>query len=442
MRMKQLCLVLLLCSLMGSHVLAEEPHIHSFGGSSKDSPLDAIVLRDGVILIVGSTLSNDGDVSYRFNTSKDYCDAWAICLDRYHNIRYPVLIGNSNTAYEQFVSAAPLPNGGFALFYEYIDDLEHKFELLFFNDYGELQDIIAIPEGTTSVYMLDDGYITAGGFREYYADNNETGGPWLSRFSFDGTMLWHRSYPTLTPWSLLDIRQDGAQLLCSGTWREAFEYSGNILSMDGNGNIIWNYITEPIGFARLDKVTPMGDGGAVAVGWKSGPDEEDGGLVVRVDCTGKLMWSKTIYRPDSAWFTDVLRMGDGVMISGMQMFEENDKLFTSGWILQLDASGQIGHELGRESLLGMGSSILVRGTDSYPYFICSGGTYTGAEDFFMMRIGNLPAASDDAVISASQEELPKEDSVDKVDDVVQEKELSSQSKLDESDEFDGLEDFE
>lgn len=396
MRMKRICLTLLLLGLMGSLASADEPHIHSFGGSSKDLPLDAIVLRDGVFLFVGSTFSNDGDVSYRYNTSKDYCDAWAICLDRYHNIRYPVLVGDSNTAYEKFVTAAPLSDGGFALFYEYIDDQEHKFELMRYNHFGELQDIVAVPEGTTSVHVLDDGFIAAGGFREYYADANETQMPWLARLTFDGSTLWRHTYPDLTPWSLLDLKQDGDLLFCSGMWRESFEYSGNILCMDAKGNVLWNYITDPKGFATLDKVTPMGDGGAVAVGWKSGPDEDDGGLAVRVDGAGQLMWTNTVYRPDSAWFTDVLRMGDGVMVSGMQMYEEDEKLFTSGWIAQLDAKGQIIQELGRERLLGMGSSVLVRGTDSFPYYISCGGTYTGAEDFFMMRVGSTFAAVDEA----------------------------------------------
>lgn len=386
-RMKGIVLVLLIMVLLGNTAFAEYMHIHTFGGSGIDVPLDVIALRDGGFLMVGNTRSNDGDVSDRWNTSKDYCDALAIVIDSSHNIRFRILIGTSDSANEQFIKAIQLPDGGFALLYEYSDEETHKYELLRYNDSGTFIETIPIPKGTTAILGLDDGFLAAGGFSEYY-DPNQQEGPWLARFSFDGTQRWMLPYDELIPWTLHDAKQSGNRLVCAGIWREAYaDYSGSILCFDlENREVLWTYNTEAEGFARLDRLTVLGDGSVVAIGWKSGVDEQDRGLAVRLDKDGQLIWKKTFPRFDSSWFTDLLEISEGILVSGTQMYEEEGKLYTAGMILTLNERGNVEKEYERDMLLNMAGGMLVRGTDGLPYYFCCGGAESDAEDFFMWSL--------------------------------------------------------
>ena len=394
MRMKRICWAFLLFFIFGNAAFAEDMHIHVYGGSGKDTLMDVIALRDGGFLLVGSTLSNDGDLSTRrWNTSKENCDAWAIGLDRLHNIRFQILMGQSNDANEQFIKAMPLPDGSTALLYEYIDEESHFYELQRWSDSGLYLETIPIPPSTVMIHGLEDSFLFAGGFREYF-DPDATEGPWLARYAFDGTPIWAGTYPDLSPWAMLDAKQNGKHLLCSGIWRETFsDYSGNILCMDiETGEVLWNYTTEPKGYARLSRLTMLSDGSAIAVGWKSGLMDRDGGLVVRVDQDGTQLSKRTIYEPDepdSAWFTDVLEVTEGVMIVGERMFGD-DPLYTAGWLLLLNDRGSSEGKYGRDSLLNLKGGRLVRGMDGLTYYFGFGGTNLEADDFFMLRLDNPP----------------------------------------------------
>lgn len=399
MRMKGIFLVVLLAFSLsaGAAACAEGMHIHTFGGSGRDTLLDVIALRDGGFLMVGNTLSNDGDVAnIRWNTSKENCDAWAVSLDQYHNIRFQIVIGESENAVEQFTKAVLLPDGSLALLYEYIDEESHRIELQRYSNEGLFLGMIPIPPSTLAIQGLENSFLFAGGFREFYDD--ETDGPWLARYAFDGTPIWAGLYPDLGPWVMQDAQQDGKRLVCCGIWRESFsDYSGNILCLDiDSGKVLWNYKTEPQGYARLARLTTLSDGSAIAVGWKSGATERDGGLAVRVDKDGNQLWKKTVYQPepDSAWFTDVLEISAGVVVSGAHLFGE-ETLNRSGWILMLNERGSVEQEkyVG-ESLLNLSGGRLIRGMDGLLYYFGTGGTESNAEDFFILRLDNPPGDSD------------------------------------------------
>ena len=389
---KIVCLVLTLCWLMASTALAEQPRIHAFGGSGKDLPMDAIPLQDGGFLLAGNTLSMDGDVLAREDRAHAAADAWAIRLDSSYHIVFQILISDSVTAQEQFSLVKQLPDESFVLLYEFTDLDHHKFRLLHYSSSGKFMDELPLPQNTRILREVQDGFIAGGGFRDYYGNEEDKNVPWLTKISYDGTVVWHQTYAAMAPWSILDIYQEGDVLFCAGKWREAFEYSGNIVCLDAAGNFLWDYKTEPDGFTTLNKIAAMPDGGAIAVGWKSGPYEDDGGIMVRVDNQGNQQFKKTIYRPDVAWFTDIIQTEEGSLISGLQMYERNGRLYSSGWLLRINAEGKITHELGGDLLPGADSSLLIQAKDHLAYYITSGGPMQNVKDFFLMQIANLPEA--------------------------------------------------
>lgn len=93
--------LLFIITITGGLVMAQGPDNRPaivwqkcFGGSDNDKGNDVIITKDGGILVVGNSRSNDGDVSGH-NGPADLIDGWALKLDAAANIQWQRSLGGS-----------------------------------------------------------------------------------------------------------------------------------------------------------------------------------------------------------------------------------------------------------------------------------------------------------------------------------------------------------
>lgn len=203
-------LILFACSIevkgqSGPAVIAQK----CLGGSRNDIANDVLPLPDGGFLVVGSSNSNDGDVTGHHG-SLDSSDAWVCRLNADLSIRWQRSYGG--TGVDEFRSVALMPDGSFACF------------------------------GTSSSF---DGDVTNNhGMQEF----------WLARLNENGNILWNRLYGG-----------NGAEILYDGilTSDGGFALIGTASSYEGAdvsgvhgyyGNDVWVVRTNASGTPLWKKV--------------------------------------------------------------------------------------------------------------------------------------------------------------------------------------------
>jgi hypothetical protein len=164
-----------------------------YGGSAYDYANAVIATPDGGSLVVGGTVSNNGDISGNLGGS----DMWAVRLDANGNKVWAKNLGTSSD--ETAGAVAATPDGGYVLVgnYSYSDALVVKV------DANGNQQWIKIFGGTSNDYAnkitvtADGGYLFVGSTKSNNGDINTNKGNydlWAVKLDGNGNKVWSKTY--------------------------------------------------------------------------------------------------------------------------------------------------------------------------------------------------------------------------------------------------------
>jgi hypothetical protein len=276
----------------------------AFGGTSGDVFQQIIQIPDGGYLCVGSTFSNDGDVSGNHGEE----DGWVVGLDNSGNIEWQKTFGGSGT--ERFEGVTRTLDG------EYL--------------------LVGLTNST-------DGDVK---------DNKGISDAWVVKIDSEGNLQWQKTFGGTGDEILLDVTQmlDGGFLMVGSTDSNDGDVSGNHGSMDAwvlriakNGALKWQKPLGGSGGEELKQIawTPHGD---YLLAGQS--DSNDGdvsgnkgrldGWVIAINENGRTQWQKTFGGTNIDVLNTIAARWDGSYITGGWTSSNNeDPTFADAWVLSV-----------------------------------------------------------------------------------------------------------
>lgn len=288
----------------------------TFGGSSNDHGYDIIQTSDLGYVIVGYSQSNDGDVSQNFGLS----DAWVAKLDAEGNLLWEKSFGfdGGDTGFV----VTPSNDGGFLIT-------------------GLLDSFASGGEGKT----LHPG-----------------GNYWMIKISANGTKEWSKHYGgffTDMPYGAVQTEDNGFIIVGSSDSYET-EISNNlgtydfwIIKISQTGELVW---TKNYGGSRIDEaraITASGDGNYIITGDTRSNDQfvtENKGSadlwMIKIKPNGDLIWEKSFGGGDFDVARSVILTSDnGFLISGSTKSSNGNVTQNKGgndaWIIKTDSEGEL-----------------------------------------------------------------------------------------------------
>ncbi|MBP9673477.1 MAG: T9SS type A sorting domain-containing protein [Bacteriovoracaceae bacterium] len=285
----------------------------SYGGSQIESARSIQPTTDGGYIVVGLTLSNDGDVS---NNHGDE-DGWIIKIDAQGNLQWQKTYGGS---------------------------LADRFH---------------------TIQATAGGYIVAGYSSSNDGDvvslNHGNGDLWVVKIDLQGSIIWEKNYGgTGDEWAK-SIQPTTSGYVIGGYTNsndgDVTGHHGNgdfwVMHIDSQGNLQWQ---KTYGgsldelFSTIQKTT---DGGYVMTGYTTSNDGDitnHQGLrdfwVVKVDNQGNLQWQKTYGGNKDDWPYSVQQTTDGgYIVAGLSNSNQGDVTDNLGgydfWLIKIDVQGNL-----------------------------------------------------------------------------------------------------
>lgn len=233
-----------------------------YGGSAGDVIADMIATDDGGFILLGNSLSNDGDVGFNFNPPLN-SDIWVFRIDSVGNKLWSTVLGGSQD--EGAVCIVPIKNGGcyitgytassdydcttnhggLDLFVAHLDDTGGKVWTKCFggNNYDAEQDIWAVNDA-------NNGLLIGTNTNSYNGDvSNHIGGNdyWLLKIDSSSNILWDKCYGSVSHENInsLCIANDNTVWMTGGINKKGgdidIDYGKGdawILHVDSAGNYI------------------------------------------------------------------------------------------------------------------------------------------------------------------------------------------------------------
>jgi hypothetical protein len=272
----------------------------SYGGTNDDKAYSIIQTQDSGFLAIGSTNSNDGDVSKTGSDTLKSGRCWIVKLDSNGSLLWEKILGNY------------------------------------------------LVENTYSVKQTSDhGYIIAG---------QEDFSYWIIKIDNQSNLLWQKSFGGINDdvaYSI-DLTSDGGLIVAGYSSSSDGEVTGNhgnadywILKLDNNGNLKWE---RSFGGSDADaaySIMQTLDHGFIVAGYSASNDGDVTGnhggndyWIVKLDSLGSLLWQESLGGPGEDFALCIRQTADsGYVIAGSSDFDGGD---VSGnhnhedyWILKL-----------------------------------------------------------------------------------------------------------
>lgn len=292
----------------------------SYGGIWEEDAAKILPTADGGFIFVGSSASNDGDVSGHHGNAS-IGDVWVVKLDASGNIMWQKSYGGS------------------------------------LEDQGS--DILEIAGGyiISAVTSSTDGDVSG---------NHGNDDLWVIKIDIAGNLLWQKCYggSKNEGSGTINATIDGAFLLTSTTNSKDGDVSGTpigfndawILKISTSGAIIWDKCVGGNKSDVISKVITNNDGSYFLAAYTSSDDlpgayrnelvYEGDGWVVLLDKNGKLLWQKAFGGTKNDAITDAIKTADGGYLLVGETYSANGivcqkHLVNDMWLVKMDNAGNI-----------------------------------------------------------------------------------------------------
>ena len=377
--------LLLICGASIAGV-AQVPNIQwqkTLGGTDEDKANSVCVLQDGSIVIAGSALSNNGDVSGNHMAWGGSEDFWIVKLDSNGYLQWQKCYGGNSidVAYSikqtldgGFIIAGAassndgdvtgLHNTGLYPFDYWVIKIEGNGNLQWQKCYGGTADDKAYDIELTN----DSGYVLVGVAQSWDGDVTYNhfpgyGDAWVVKINSIGTLQWQKSLGG-TNWDdgysikqtydggyavgVLTASNDG-DVTCTHGISDYW-----LVKLDNNGNIQWSQCYGGSGSDALFSLDVTKDHGFILAGYVDSNDGDVIGLngltdiwIVKTDSNGTLQWAKCYGGSDYEEGWAVRTTSDsGAIITGSSYSGDSSAFCNHGfysdlWALKVDKLGNL-----------------------------------------------------------------------------------------------------
>ena len=358
--------------------------VKTFGGSLNDSAQSIVNTSDGGYAILGFTQSNDGDIINKPNDSFDY---WVLKFNAQNEIEWQQVYGG--TGDDRGRQIIQTQDGGYAIIgSSESNDIDvsgnngaqdYWFAKLDSSGTISWQKSFGFSGSDIGISVLqsnDQGYLitgildvtASGGLGNSSRSNQRHAGGdyWALKLSVSGDIEWSKYYGgnfTETPGGIAQTNDDGF-IIAGGSDSNDTDISSNIGSYDfwiiriaANGDLVWE---KSFGGEENDEaraIVKSSDGNFVIAGdtrSNNGNVSSNNGAadlwIIKISPDGNLIWEKTL----GGTSFDVARaitttQDNGFLLAGSSRSSDGDVAMNKGqndaWALKVDSNGAIEWEI-------------------------------------------------------------------------------------------------
>jgi len=286
----------------------------ALGGNGSDVVGEIQQTTDGGYILVGTTSSNNGDISGNHGSA----DCWVVKLDALGVIEWQHALGGS--AADGAYAVEEAQDGGFVL--------------------------AGVSSSTDHDVIGNHGGADA----------------WVVKLDSEGETEWQHCYGGSSSDAIFDLDLIGNEAIIITGYTASSD--GDVIAMQGlqdfwvvnldaGGVLQWQSTFGGSGYELATSLSIANDGGYFVTGW-TGSDDGDvddphGGLdvwVVKLDATGSLVWQRALggSEDDGAYAVTAMEDG-GCLLAGYTTSNDGDVLTLNGpsdaWLIRLSAAGDL-----------------------------------------------------------------------------------------------------
>lgn len=359
--------VSLLCSFLSNAQAPEIEWQEIFGGTNQDYAKKIIQTQDGGYIVGGETYSLNGDIIGNHGGS----DYWMIKISSTGTLEWQKTFGGSNYEHADdliqtsdggyiFLGSSSSNNGNVSLNYGYDDIWVVKLSvdgtIEWQKNYGGTD-----PDfGHTIKQTNDNGYIIAGTTYSNNIDVTENNGAtdcWILKLNSLGVLEWQNNFGGTNQESARDIIQisDGSYLVTGSTNSSNGDVTGQhgagdawVLKLNSIGILEWQKTLGGTNSESLNKILQTEEGGYILIGNTNshngdvipGSNGDRDFWVVKLSVDGTVEWQKTY----GGIFEDVgldikIIENEGYLLAGHKY--SNGLTGMNYWILKINFNGEI-----------------------------------------------------------------------------------------------------
>jgi hypothetical protein len=365
----------LIISLLFTIVCFSQPEIEwqkSLGGTGMDNSYSIQQTADGGYIIAGFSDSNDGDVTDN-NGEEDF---WVVKLSSTGDIEWQKSLGGSyldfafsikQTVDEGYivVGTSESNDGDVTGNHGSLDFWVVKLTSIGDIDWQKSLGGSSVDSGESIQQTLDGGYIVSGYSYSIDGDvtsNNGWQDIWVVKLSSTGTIIWQNSFGGSYNEISRCVRQtsDGGYIIGGLSGSNDGDVTDNngefdywVVKLTATGDLDWQKSMGGTGEEEIMSIQQTLDGGYIVAGWSNSNDGDVSGnhgdedcWVVKLTTTGVIDWQKSLGGSDNDSGRYVQQTIDGgFIVAGISESIDNDVTGNHGefdyWAVKLTTTGDI-----------------------------------------------------------------------------------------------------
>lgn len=354
--------------------------VNTFGGSKNDSAQEVVSTSDSGYAVLGFTQSMDGDILDKQNESFDF---WVLKFNAENEIEWNKTFGG--TADDKGSDIIQTTDGGFAILGSsfsndedvsgnqgqndyWLAKLDASGNILWQKSYGYQ----GADYGISVIQTSDSGYLVTGvldvtasngeGNTSRTSNRHAGGDYWAIKLDASGTIEWSKYYGGLftdTPEGIVET-DDNEFIIVGGSDSMDTDISSNIGSYDfwvvkisNTGAIVWE---KSFGGDEIDEawsITKSNDGNFIIAGdTRSNNVDVSNNIgaadlwLIKISTNGELLWEKSIGGTSFDVARDITPTQDGgFLVAGSSRSNDVDVSENKGqndaWAVKIDSNGSI-----------------------------------------------------------------------------------------------------
>ena len=354
--------------------------VKTYGGSKNESAQEIVSTSDGGYAVLGFTQSMDGDITDKLNESFDF---WVLKFNAENEIQWNKTYGGTEDDKGQDIIQTS--DGGYAILGSSFSNNEDVSGNHGQNDYWlaklDVSGNISWQKsfgyqgadyGISVIQTSDSGYLVTGvldvtssdgaGNTSRFSNRHAGGDYWALKLDASGTIEWSKYYGGLftdTPESIVQT-DDNGYIIVGGSDSMDTDISNNIGSYDfwvvkisETGAIVWE---KSFGGDEIDEawsIVKSGDGNYLIAGDTRSNDVDVSHNIgaadlwlIKISPTGELLWEKTLGGTNFDVARDISATQDGgFLLAGSSRSDDVDVTENKGqndaWALKVDSNGTI-----------------------------------------------------------------------------------------------------